>query len=468
MVMKTQKQNSLHVAFFGASPDTGNQGVNALNESTLSALNQRGVSEASVFGFTPENAFQRRDGESQMTVERFAAFRTRRFYRPESLFALRQASKLGGLWHRGSRAFLRSDAILDISAGDSFSDLYGWDRFCSVMEPKMIALETGRPLILLPQTIGPFESPRARQLARHVLQDACQVWARDEESFTELRTILGEAFDPARFRQGVDMAFLLRPQRPDGLPAHLDQWLQRSEAEEVIGLNVSGLIYNSPQDSAKQFGLRADYREVVHRFLDWILRNANARLLIIPHVLTDTAARESDYAAALQVRGQLGDNSKRVEILSPNYSASELKWIIGKTAWFCGTRMHSTIAALSSGVPAASLSYSMKTRGVFASCRLEDSVFEMRHLKTQDLVDNLIASWKNRQLSRKRLAAELPRVVAQANLQMNEIVECVGQGMRERGRGPNRGEQMGMKGGRARVGLLSNIFGLGRRGGDVS
>jgi polysaccharide pyruvyl transferase WcaK-like protein len=46
-----------------------------------------------------------------------------------------------------------------------------------------------------------------------------------------------------------------------------------------------------------------------------------------------------------------------------------LKWVIGKATVFAGARTHSTIAALSMGVPTLSLAYSVKAWG------LNDDVF---------------------------------------------------------------------------------------------
>mgnify|MGYP001402473369 CR=1 FL=1 len=60
-------------------------------------------------------------------------------------------------------------AVLDISGGDSFTDLYGPWRFRAILAPKQIAIRARKPLIMLPQTIGPFESKAAVAAARRRL-----------------------------------------------------------------------------------------------------------------------------------------------------------------------------------------------------------------------------------------------------------------------------------------------------------
>jgi hypothetical protein len=51
--------------------------------------------------------------------------------------------------------------VLDIGAGDSFTDIYGPKRFAYLWLTKAMAIARRRPLVLSPQTIGPFsKAPR--------------------------------------------------------------------------------------------------------------------------------------------------------------------------------------------------------------------------------------------------------------------------------------------------------------------
>ncbi|MEM8670070.1 MAG: polysaccharide pyruvyl transferase family protein [Planctomycetota bacterium] len=421
------RSRPFHVSLFGASPDTGNQGVNALHDATLTSLAARGVRSATVFGFTASAPHELAVDNQVMMTERLSAYRTSRWYSPKSLAMLGAASRLGGCGHAGARALLRSNAVLDLSAGDSFTDLYGWKRFLATIEPKRIAQRAGLPLILLPQTIGPFQSSQSRRMARQLLIGATQVWVRDEDSFSALEELLGEQSEQRKYRRGVDMAFLLRPSMPVELPSRIASWIaDESSGTETVGINVSGLIYNTPAESSEQFALRLDYREVVGSFVQWLLRESNARIVLVPHVLTESGSRESDFCASQSLLGSLDESDRgRVAVLPPNYNAAELKGLIGQLDWFCGTRMHSTIAALGSGVPSASLAYSMKTRGVFAGCDMQDSVIEMRDLDTHSAVERLKTVWRMRQKAKAKLRRKLPQVLEAANVQVDQIVSAI-------------------------------------------
>lgn len=426
VAMNARSPHTTNVSLFGASPDTGNQGVNALHDALLSALARRRISKTTVFAFTPSQSKVVYGDGNRMEVEQLAAFRTKRFYRSQSFAALRAALRFGIRAHAGAEALSISSAVLDISAGDSFTDLYGWDRFKSVMEPKLLAIQNRIPLILLPQTIGPFRSEKARNLATEVIKSAHQVWARDDESYELLHEMLDGEVHPNQIRRGVDMAFLLEPKRPRFIPEQIGSWLlEREQAgQPVVGINVSGLIFNEPEDAAEQFGLTTNYRRVLKDFVHWLLNKTSAKVLLIPHVLTKSGSRESDFDAATSLRKMLPSHSvDRVSVLSPSFGAAELKWFIGKLDWFCGTRMHSTIAALGSNVPTTALAYSMKTHGVFAKCGLANEVLELRHLRTESAIEHLKASFLRRHDASARLAQKLPKVRRQANQQMDAITE---------------------------------------------
>lgn len=89
--------------------------------------------------------------------------------------------------------------------------------------------------------------------------------------------------------------------------------------------------------------------------------------------------------------------------------------------------MHSTIAALSSGVPAAAIAYSPKTLGVFETCGQGAHVADPRPaLETDGVVEQLWQSWTVRKEARQSLHATLPAVLRRAEEQMDAIVaECV-------------------------------------------
>jgi polysaccharide pyruvyl transferase WcaK-like protein len=398
---------------FGAAGDTANLGVSALLYSTVAAIAER-EPDARITVF--DNGWGVREGsipagDHDVAIRLCGARHSRRLHRPESFWNMRLAARVGGSWNAGTRFVAGADAVLDLSAGDSFGDLYGDRRFRAIVAPKQLALDLGRPLILLPQTYGPFVTDRTRATAKDLLIRASMSWARCEDSSRAMQEILGTSWDADRHRQGVDVAFGLSAREPAlSLSERALRWLGERAAHPLIGFNVSGLVFNDPA-AARTYGLSADYVQAVTLFMGRVLRETDTRVLFVPHVMGKPGEVESDPGACAELARRLGPSAReRVEILPAHLDAQEIKWVISHVDWFCGTRMHSTIAALSSGVPTAAIAYSLKTRGVFATCGQERHVHDARSLRTEELVERLWSSLQSREDARSSLGARLPGV----------------------------------------------------------
>lgn len=427
----------LHVCVMGASTDTGNLGVSALCLSVVGGILKR-QPDAVVTVFDERRGrgeeSERFDG-GELRYRRCGLYSTRRYYRRESLWNVQVSSRFGGLGNPASKALRESDAVADITGGDSFTDLYGRTRFENGCAEKRLALDYGGGLILLPQTYGPFKDEATRREAAEIVARASMAWSRDAAGFEVLRGLLGGAFDPARHASGVDVAFRLAVADPRGrIDERLRSWIAPGREAPTIGINVSGLTYVNDAVARRDYGLQADYRATVHGLVDRLLARTNARVVLMPHVLTPPGHYESDRTASVAVVEALGARAAERVVVAPDLGAFEAKWLISKMDWFCGTRMHSTIAALSSGVPCAALAYSLKTHGVFETCGQGAHVAELRRLDADAAIDVAWRSWESRDDARRSLAAGLPPVLATADRQMDAVVaECRRLGALRRG-----------------------------------
>ncbi|MEQ8850311.1 MAG: polysaccharide pyruvyl transferase family protein [Phycisphaerales bacterium] len=396
------------VSLFGAAPDTGNLGVSALCESLLGGLwARRADVHVSVFDHgRGERAWSPAGMPDSAAVIRCGAVCSRRLYRSESHWRMWASASWGLGVNRGVERVRMSDAVLDVSGGDSFSDLYGVKRFRAVTMPKRLALALGRPLVLLPQTYGPFETADARRQAEEIVRAADRAWARDARSFEVLQELLGDRYDPARHGCAVDMAFGLTAREPDQpLPGPIAGWFA-DRSTPIVGINVSGLIAN--RASAARFGLRADYREIVSRLTCEILASSDVRVVLVPHVHAPIGHPESDLEASLEIARRAPRAAQsRVCVLPTGMSASETKWAIGRLDWLCATRMHACIAGLSSGVPVCGIAYSDKALGVFESCAMGGELVDPRSVGTEDALDAALDSFRRRDETRARLRVGL-------------------------------------------------------------
>lgn len=222
------------------------------------------------------------------------------------------------------------DLVVDSRAGDSFADIYGLPRLITMTLTAELVRKAGVPLVLGPQTIGPFTSRRGRWLAGRSLRQARVVMARDPDSAAASAT-LGRPADVLT----TDVVFELDQQPPSG-------------RRDVV-LNPSGLLWNSNGhvDSAS-------YRAIVTDLCRALI-GAGRAVTLMAHVL-DSPRVDND----VPVLNELADRTDGgVEIVVPA-SLEQARAVLASAEVVIGSRMHACLNALSVGRPAIPLAYSRK------------------------------------------------------------------------------------------------------------
>lgn len=265
----------------------------------------------------------------------------------------------------------RCDIVLDIAAGDSFTDIYGTRRIATQLASKILTVLARRPLVLCPQTMGPFCHAHWRMLARWVIGRAAGVATRDVQSTSYLREI-GYRGD---IIEATDVAMRL----PYDAPAQtIDDFGQKTSAIRV-GINVSGLLYFGGYSRKNMFDLNVDYPRLIRRIVAHFDEMPNVEIHLVGHVLPDYAV---DYAqiedkpgadATLAVEDDLRASHAIAQdfpaaVVAPFFTGpSSAKSYIAGMDFFMGARMHACIAAFSTGVPVVPMAYSRKFAGLFGT-----------------------------------------------------------------------------------------------------
>jgi len=300
-----------------------------------------------------------------------------------------------------------------VSGGDSFSDIYGIPRFFYVALPQILALVAGVPLVLLPQTIGPFRSRLCRFTAQRILAGARVVYARDHDGVEYARSLLGPRKDTGKVRFCYDLGFVV-PSAEEAFEAVRTLTSLRGSGHLIVGLNVSGLLAMGGYNRHNMFGLRTDYGALVRSVLDRVLQTPNAIVVLIPHVFGKNN-RESDEAACRELYGRaVAVHGQRVLLVTEADNQRTAKALIGCCDFFIGSRMHACIAALSQSVPAAGVAYSMKFAGVMRALGLGELVVDARSEDDARTVERIAELLTGRDAIRGRLLETMPTVVSTA------------------------------------------------------
>jgi colanic acid/amylovoran biosynthesis protein len=416
----------VRIGLLGAAFDTGNMGVSALAESAVKCILHRWPdAEITLLGSgRVVREEQLRIGDKIMCIKKlpicfcsniflenhfivlcfhaflFKLFNGDRFNR----FCIQRNASL--------KHILRLGMVADITGGDSFSDIYGMRRFVLGFLRKWIVLLFNKDLVMLPQTYGPFKRRLARAMARHILNRAKLIYSRDKAGVEYVNALLNNRGNE-KVRFAPDIAFVLDARRPKHIDIEPSADV-RAQDSIVVGLNISGLLFNGGYNRNNMFGLSCNYRELIIAVIEMLLQDHRVSILLIPHVFPPANNMvESDSDACLRIYEQLKRKySNRIFIVKGEYDQGEIKYIIGLSDFFIGSRMHACIAAISQGIPAVGIAYSRKFYGVFESIGLEMYVADAQRFGRDALLKVAKSAVADRNKVHEHLFKIMPEIKA--------------------------------------------------------
>lgn len=249
------------------------------------------------------------------------------------------------------RTMMRCDFIFDVTMGDSFSDIYS-KKYCAwMMRYKQLAEFFCKKYVLLPQTYGPFSNITIREKAIKILENAFEIYSRDEQSQEYIKQI-GVT---RKIKPSIDMAFVLPYDK---------QKYNISKESINLGINVSGLLWRGGFDGKNQFQLKLDYQSYMSEILGYYSETPNIKVHLIPHVIDlKKDSHDDDYKLLIELNKHFPKTTLAPAFVTP----IEAKSYISNMDCFIGARMHSTVASFSSGVATIPVSYSRKFEGLFNS-----------------------------------------------------------------------------------------------------
>ena len=364
---------ALRICLIFHSTRSDNLGVGALTVSEIALLRKLGRQMGREIAITVLDWKDARmpyvSGEDLTLIEVDGAF----LKSPKGLFATLKAS----------------DLVIDIGGGDSFADIYGAKRLIRMFWMKFAAHLAGTPLVVAPQTIGPFSKRWSKWLARVTLNRSALVAARDERS--------GEALRALGYRGAVvaasDLALRLPYQPPELGPGGAPR----------VGINVSGLLMAGGYQGGNDFGMRLDYPALIARLIAWF-KGQGAEVHLVPHVIVPSGPMviEDDLRACETLAASHG------VICAPAFdSPGAAKSYIAGLDFFTGARMHACIAAFSSGVPVVPMAYSRKFAGLFRTLGYTLTV-DCTHISEDGVFDAVTEGY----LMRDTLAGEMKDALA--------------------------------------------------------
>lgn len=390
---KNMMKKQVKIAILGAPINNGNMGCLALTYSLLAMLEEISIDLGEVFTYynfegvedvTKTKALCRNLGIDESRIKSFNIYPLESFlgfcHRPHKVW-------------RAYSALKECDLFIDMTQGDSFSDIYGDSVFNKNANGKLLVEKLlKKPLILGPQTYGPYQKDRNRKKAKETIEAASMVIARDDASAQYVKS-----FSDKEVHVTTDLAFGLPYVATRDGAVMLGGGGYKTGRKIRVGVNISGLLVKDKIESTPTyFKLKADYDAYIEQVLSW-LSNQNYEVYLIPHV-----EGETDFQRYKQKFPDVGC----VEMYSDPIS---IKSRIAEMDVFIGARMHATIGAFSSGVATIPTAYSRKFNGLYEGLQYP-YVVDLLNESTEECIEKTVEYIESFGILQRRVKERMKRV----------------------------------------------------------
>lgn len=394
----------------GASLNSGNKGVNALTRGQIMLiLDKYGINtEIAILSYTVNHVIDNiiiYNGKEVIVKEIPCRLRSLIETYAKSLtigtnYIIEQIKSTHAVW--------------DISEGDSFSDIYGLKRFIQHSLIKLSTIKLGKKLVIMPQTLGPFNRGLVKKIARKILNEADCVFVRDEIS----KKIAQEELLVIREMKYIpDMAFYMEPDKN----ISIYKFVENKDAIKV-GINVSALLYNGGYNGKNMFNLKVDYKNLVDTLIEEFAKVKGIEIILIPHVMTNDFEVEDDFRVCEKISKKLSERLDiKIKTIDKHYREDELKAIISGCDFFIGSRMHACIGAISTKVPTAPIAYSRKFVGIWEKIGLEKCVMDPRVENEECIINGIFNVFNDRFKVKEKLEEQIPLL----KKQIEEIIDII-------------------------------------------
>ncbi len=240
-----------------------------------------------------------------------------------------------------------------------------------------LAKVLGKPVYLYSQSFGPYPQKIQMRIAATSLRRADLILVREAKSLA----LLGDmGVDGDRVVPVADSAFAFQP---DLTPGRLTEVIGTDRAgEQVVGLTARAWL---PPEAQRE------YERSIAQFIDRLSQRDGFRVVVIAQV-TATEQGDDDRLVGQRIQDMLGSRDN-VVFLERQFSHYEIKSVYAALDYLIGTRFHSVIFALTSGVPTLAIEYEHKTSGIMQDLGLGQWVLPMEDVtadRLAELFDDLV------------------------------------------------------------------------------
>lgn len=320
----------------------------------------------------------------------------------------------------GIQEYFNADVIIN-TGGDVLTEDYGTLSFLNYVVNISFGILLTKPVVLYAESMGPFKKRLNKLIGRFLFNRMALITLREEVSRKHLKEL---GIDKAPIYVTADSAFLLRP-----APHQMIKEIMLKEGidknnKPLIGISVSKIIarygFLDLKDSEEKYNR---YIHLMSKVVGYLIEKLNATVIFVPHVIEPWG--NDDRTVADDIINLIKNKNKCISI-KKEYTAEEIKGIIGECDLFIGARMHATVASTSMFVPTIAIAYSHKTPGIMGKMLGQEKyVLDIKNLDYNTLISKIEDAWNNKEKIKNDLEYKMDDIKERALLNAKLVRDLV-------------------------------------------
>lgn len=311
------------------------------------------------------------------------------------------------LHYHGFTAVARAEVVAIAGGGYLYSSRRRVNlSFIHALAQVAISSIMGKPIVMMPQSVGPLPKVTDRRLLRWAFRAIDPVVVRDDESVVLVEQVLPEK----TVRLVPDVVFAGLPPAPGN----------ESASSPLAGSIHRVLIVVMDWTWARSVGpnILDEYITKIAWVADRLIRDGHEVVLGGNSRMPEQD--QDDFAVAARIMALMTPaDTDRVTLLRDDLSFADWRAELASADLVIGTRLHSCIVAMVEGTPAIALAYQPKTQGTYALLHLSELCMDVERFDRNSL--NQLASVVLSELAHYR--DQVKGAVANARRQIVEQYE---------------------------------------------
>jgi polysaccharide pyruvyl transferase WcaK-like protein len=261
-----------------------------------------------------------------------------------------------------------------------------WTMLASRTIDILVARSFGKPIIMFPNSIGPFRTWVGTFLSKFSLNMCCYILIREPVSFKIVSDL--NIHTPSILT--YDTALLYK-----------QPWKGDASTFTQPTVGVSAGVYNQSLSEVEVQNYILSHAKA----LDAMIEKYKVAVVFLPHYISGFS--NDDVDISLSIVDQM-KYKNQIKIISTN-NVAEFKFLLDQMDLVISSKMHPAVLAATGHVPIMCIAYDHKQTAFFQRLDMEDCVLNIRNVTFERLLSKIERTWNQRESLHESLKLQIPQ-----------------------------------------------------------